>query len=672
MKKYKFNIHNLSCANCALKVEDELKKCADYQNVAVNFSTSVISLESDTDVDLKQLRNIVKSVEADVVVTSMGEDYEKNSDLGRLVLASLFFILSLCFTNFSLISEILMIVSYTLFLYRPFVAAVNIFLNSKTLNENALITISCLGAYLVDQKAEGAMVIFLYTIGKILEDKAVNKSRSSIKELMEIKQDYANLILDDRITTVDVDLVKEGDVLLVKKGEKIPVDGVVLNGETSLDMSSLTGESQKVLVGENDEVLSGSINLDNVIEFRATKSFENSTVSKILELITEGTNKKAKIENTVTKISKVYTPLVLFLSVIVVLFLSLFTQVGFDVALYRGLTFLVIACPCAMAISVPLAYFTGIGVCSRDGVLVKGSNYLDAFSKMNKIVFDKTGTITKGSWQIAKVDILNSKYQEEDLMKIVAAGEAFSNHPLAKLFSSIACDKKLVKNFREVTGKGIKFQYENKYVMIGANHFCKVKESGASIYVTINHKLVAAIYLDDGIKENVVTSLNDFKKRDIKTYLFTGDKLSVTQKIVGNLEFDCVKAELLPQDKFHLYEEIHESGDLIAFVGDGINDAPLLKRADVGISMGIMGADVAISASDVVIMNDDILKINKAIDISKKTNKIIKENLSFAIFTKVLILVLSVWGLSSMWMAVFADTGVTLLTILNTLRINKK
>ena len=497
---------------------------------------------------------------------------------------------------------------------------------------------------------EGLMVATLYLLGKILEEKAVNKTRNSIHELLTLKQDYANLQVGDNLVEISVDDIKVGDILCVKKGEKVPVDGIVISGKTKFDTSSLTGESELIEVKKNDKVLSGYINQDEVILMKCEKHYKDSTVAKILELVENASDKKANVETMVSKLSKIYTPIILVLAILVLLILPIF-KISFQDSLYRALTFLVISCPCAIAISVPLSYFTGIGASSRNGILIKGSNFLDNLSKMKKIIFDKTGTLTTGEFMVTNIEVHDNKYTKEEIIEILRKGESFSNHPIARSIMKLSNKKvntKDVHDYKEISGVGISYKIGEKLIKIGTKKVCDDEcDYNVSLHLNINSKHVASIYIDDGIK---------------------GDKKETAESIAHSLKIDDVYAEMLPQDKFLKYEEL-ERGEIACFVGDGINDAPVLKRASVGISMGGIGSDVAISSSDIVIMNDDLEKIPLGINISKYTNLIIKENLIFALGVKIIILLLSLFGITSMWFAVFADIGVTVLTILNTLRI---
>lgn len=679
MKKYKYRLNNLDCANCANKIEERLKKENNLSDVVVNFSSLTLSFMSNDDIKIEDISDIVTKIEPEVVVTKIDEEVKenkKNYNLIRLIIGVIIALFGL-YVNFNneIINKILIIASYVILLYRTFKVAVKMLIKSHTINENALITISSIGAYFVDKQMEGLMVITLYEIGKILEEKAVNNSRNSIKDLMNIKQDFANKVVGDKTEVISVEDVKINDILIIKKGEKIPVDGIVIEGETKLNLFSLTGESDLVNKKENDEVLSGSINEGKVIKIKTTKLFNDSTVSKILSLIEDATDKKSKTETFVAKMAKYYTPIVLMISLITFICFILFTDLTTYESIYRALVFLVISCPCAIAISVPLSYFTGIGVSSKNGILVKGSNYLDLLSRVNKIVFDKTGTLTSGAFKVTSFNLLDSSYSEDYILKLYALGENLSNHPIAKsIMNYINIDvNEKVKNHKEIEGLGVSYTYDDKKIKIGNNKMFDIKDDGSlNIYLSIDDKIVSSLTINDGIKEGVENTLNELSKKGIETYMFTGDSKENALSISEKLNIDKVYYELLPTEKYEKLEELLNDKDVVAFIGDGINDAPSLKRADIGISMGSIGSSSAIEASDIVIMDDDISKINKAISISNKVKRIIKENLVFSIGVKILILVLSAIGLANMWQAVFADVGVTIISILNTLRIMKK
>lgn len=674
MKKYKYNINNLDCANCAREIEESLNKNKDFKNIVVNFNTSKLSYESSKEFTLEEVNNLVKKVEPDAYLSEEEEEVKKEFSLKNLIIGIIIGLLGYFLKLPNIVKIILYLISYSFLLYKTTINAFKLLFKSKTINENFLITISCLGALAIGEVLEGMMVVALYTIGKVLEEKAINNSRKSIKGLLDIKENYANKKEGNELKKIRVEDVKTGDILVVKKGEKIPLDGVVIKGESALDTSALTGESEEVAVKVSSKVLSGSINKKDIIEIKVTALYEDSTVAKILELLESATDKKTKMETSISKISKIYTPTVILLAILVIIMLPIFTDVSPKSSIYRGLTFLVISCPCAIAISVPLSYFTGIGVASKKGILIKGSTYLDNLSNAKNIIFDKTGTLTNGSFRVEDITISDDSYSREDVIEILRKGESFSNHPIAKSILSLS-DKKVnsedVKNYKEIEGKGISFTLNNKKILIGNKNLCDC-DNDTILHLNIDGVHIASITINDGIKENAKVTIDGLKKHGIKTYMFTGDKKDIALDIGKKLGIDEIKYELLPTDKFSNYEKVSRNDAITIFVGDGINDTPVLKRADIGIAMGAVGQDAAIEASDVVLMKDDLVKILVAINISKYTKHIMIQNLLFAITVKILILLLSVFGLANMWFAVFADTGVTLLTIINTLRIMKK
>ena len=680
MKSYKFNIHNLDCANCARKIEEKLQANGNYANVSVNFSTLKLSFKSELDINKDDLEKEIQKIEDGVTLSLNNEEVNErnNSDIFNLIAGLAIFGISMLIKN-NIISTILIIISTIILLYKVFVKATKQLFKSKILDENALITISVIGAMLVGKVHEGIMVITLYEIGKILESKAISKSRKSISDLMNIKVDYANVKLNKEIKSLRVEDVQINDIILVKVGEKTPLDGIIVKGSSQIDNSSLTGESKLVSLKKNDQILSGSINVTSPLEIKVTKTYEDSTVNKILELVENATDKKAKTENFVSKAAKIYTPLVLTFACLFAIFVPLFTNMSYQDSIYKALVFLVISCPCSIAISVPLSYFSGIGTCSSRGILVKGSNYLDNLKDVKEIIFDKTGTITTGNFIISDIETLNKKYKKEELLKIAAYGESYSTHPIAKSIVNAYSKKILtnkISNFKENAGKGISYNLNNDNYKIGTANFVgykKIDSLNTIVYISKNDEVIGYIELEDEIKNDVSKSITNLKRNNINTLMFTGDKKDIALNIASKIGINNVQYELLPQDKYHLLEEKINSKEngKIAFVGDGINDAPSLALADIGISMGGVGSSAAIEASDVVIMKDDISKINEAIKISKFTNKIIMQNLVFSIGVKIAILVLSALGITDMWEAVFADVGTTIITIINTLRILK-
>ncbi len=696
MKKYEYEIAGLDCAACANEIQEGLNKNPEIKNANVNFAKMKLTYETDT-LSKEEIEKIVQSIEPEVELL---EANSKSKDLKnekaqkenrkklwlhilRLVIGAIVAGVGLYVPMPQIASTIFIVLGYAILLFKTAKNAVKLLFKSKTINENLLITISCIGAYLVGKSSEGLMVIILYEIGKILEEKAINKTRKSISDLMDIKPEYANLKKGDEIEIVEPSEVKVGDIVVAKQGEKIPLDGVVVKGTASLNTASLTGESKPQDVAENDIVLSGSIVLEGLLEIKVTEKYENSTVSKILELVENATDKKAKTETFVNKAAKIYTPIVIGIAILVGIFLPLISNVtygGENGSIYRALIFLVISCPCAIAISVPLCYFSGIGKSSKEGILIKGSDYLDELKDVKEIVFDKTGTLTKGQFGISKIEVYSDKYVENDVLKYVVWGESYSNHPIAKSIVRNAknVETKKVENYEEITGKGIKYNIDEKTVLVGNSSLVGKEDEIAEstkIYLKIDEELVGAILLKDEAKHGTKEAIQALNSRGIVTKMFTGDNKKVAKQIAEELGISEFEAEMLPDQKYsELEKELEKykgTNGKVAFVGDGINDSPVLARADVGISMGGVGSGSAIEASDIVVMTDSIDRIDCAIDISKKTSKIIKQNLIFSIGVKIIVLVLSVFGVANMWEAVFADVGATLITVLNSLRILK-
>lgn len=675
--KYKYKLNNLDCPKCANKIECKLNEHDKIGKANVNFSKLELTIETNSQENPKALiSKIVMSVEPSVKVLDLNENIDNSHvvkrKIFRLVIGISFSILGIFIFKNNL-SKIFIIIGYLILLSKTATTAIKSLFKSFEINENLLVTISCIGAYFTNNIQEGIMVISLYEIGKLLEYIAINNSRKSITELMNIKPEYANLKVGNNLNKVSPETVQVGDVITILEGEKIPLDGIVLKGNAKLNMQALTGESKLKEVNIDDQVLSGSINIKGLIEIRVTNTYESSTVAKILSLTETATDRKAKVETFVSKVAKIYTPAVLILAVLVAITFPLIFDISISSSIYRALVFLVISCPCAIAISVPLSYFSGIGASSKKGILIKGSDYLDSIGNIKEIIFDKTGTITTGKFLDYNLEILDNNYTKDEIISYLVSGEKLSNHPIAKSIIQIFNTKpQKVNDFEEIPGKGIMYKLKNDTVKIGSSTFCETNSNDSAIYINVNNNNIAKLELTDQIKKDAKKTIKLLKELGITTKMFTGDDKEIAINTAKKLGIDEVYYQLLPQDKYHLLENSLESKKgLIAFVGDGINDAPSLALADVGISMGGVGSDSAIESSDIVIMNDELNTIIEAINISKKTTKIIKQNLIFAIGIKILVLILSAIGISSMWQAVFADTGLTLLTILNTTRILK-
>lgn len=575
------------------------------------------------------------------------------------------------------------IVSYALIGFDIFKKAIKHLFRKDMFDENLLMTIATIGALCIGEYIEGVAVLLLYKIGEYLQDKAVDTSKEKIKNAIDIRAKYANVIKNGKVEKVDPETLKIGDIVVVKNGEKIPTDGVISKGNTRLDTSSLTGESIPKDVAENDEVLSGMINLGEVIEIKVTKAFEDSTASKILDLIENARESKSKTENFITKFSKIYTPTVIVIAILIAMSFPSIFGIGFADSLNRALIFLVVSCPCALVISVPLGFFVGMGNCSKKGILIKGSNYLDALSSVDTVAFDKTGTLTKGVFRITKINN-KSDMSDDEILEYLALCESYSNHYIAKsILTSYGkeIDKERIKEHSEIAGHGIKAVIDGKEVLAGnkslmdsQNIKVDVEDTvGTVIYIAIDKKYSGNVVLSDELKDNVLELSNNLKRIcGIKnTVLLTGDKENVAKKVAEEIKFNNVYGELLPQDKVEIVEKLKQgTKKKVAFVGDGINDSPVLASADVGISMG-NGSDIAIDTSDIVLMTDEPYKLVECIKISKKTKSVVIQNIVFALSIKVIVLLLSAMGISTMWEAIFADVGVSLLAIFNSIRIFK-
>ena len=604
----------------------------------------------------------------------------------KIIIALILYIFAMIIKfNNELINNLIFIISYIIVGFEILKKAIRNILKGKVFDENFLMSVATLGAFGIGEFPEAVAVMLFYQIGELFQSYAVDKSKKSIASLMDIRPDFANVYRNGKIEKVSPNEVKIGETIIVKPGEKIPLDGVIEEGTSTLDTKALTGESIPKEVTLKDEVLSGCINLNSVIKIKVEKEFEKSTVSQILDLVENASSKKSKSENFITKFAKYYTPIVVIIALILAIVPPLIIGGDFLSWIYRALSFLVVSCPCALVISIPLSFFGGIGGASKMGVLIKGSNYLEALSNVEIAVFDKTGTLTKGVFEVQEI---NPKgVSKEELLKIAAYAENYSNHPISKSLKQAyneKIDENKIKKFEEISGQGIKAQIDGKNVLVGNEklmqekqiEYEKLSKIGTICYIAIEGKYAGNIVISDKIKEDAKKTIEELKKNNIKqTVMLTGDKKSVGESVAKQIGIDKVYAELLPQDKVKKVEELLKTKSpkgKLAFVGDGINDAPVLAMSDIGIAMGGLGQDSAIEASDIVIMTDEPLKIVKTIKLSKKTMRIVKENIIFAISIKVLVLILTAFGLSTMWEAVFADVGVSILAIINALRALKK
>lgn len=556
--------------------------------------------------------------------------------------------------------------------------------SGQVFDENFLMMIATFGAFVVQEYTEAVAVMLFYQVGELFQSYAVGKSRQSITDLMDICPEYANLEVDGKVEEVDPDDVEIGSIILIKPGEKVPLDGVVIEGESFVDTSALTGESVPRKVTVDEDIISGCINGSGTLRVRVTKEFDDSTVAKILELVENATSKKAKVENFITRFAKYYTPIVTVAALLLAILPPIIFHDNWMIWLERACTFLVISCPCALVISVPMGFFGGIGASSKKGVLVKGSNYLEQLSEMDTIVFDKTGTLTNGVFDVTEV---NSKtYSKEELLGIAAAVEAFSTHPIAESVVRAASKNETActaANVEEISGHGIRGTVDGKDVLAGNHKLMKKFDvafdaytgNGTVVYVAVDGAYAGCIIISDTIKDGVKEAIADLKKAGVsKTVMLTGDRKEAALAVAGEIGIDEVHYELLPGDKVEKVEELLAQKDekkKLAFVGDGINDAPVLARADIGFAMGSLGSDAAIEAADIVIMDDDIRKIAKVKGISRKTMRIVKQNIVFALGVKAIVLILGAVGVASMWAAVFADVGVSVIAIMNSMRTLK-
>ena len=583
-----------------------------------------------------------------------------------------------------IINDILFIISYLIVGYDIILKALRNITRGKVFDENFLMTIATIGAFFIGEFPEAVAVMLFYQVGELFQSYAVDKSRKSVASLMDIRQDYANVYRNEEINKVNPNDVNIGEIILIKPGEKIPLDGIVVEGNSLLNTLALTGEAVPKSVSVNDEVLSGCINNEGILKVKVTKEFGESTVSKILDLVENASSRKSKSENFISKFAKYYTPIVVIIAILLAFIPALILDSNFKTWIYRALSFLVVSCPCALVISIPLSFFGGIGASSKIGVLVKGSNYLEALANTEIVVCDKTGTLTEGIFKVQKVNAID--YSKEDLLRYTSYAENYSNHPIALSIKEAYgkdINEKLVTKTKEIKGKGVIAKVDSKEVLVGNEKlmeeynvdYKKSNSIGTIIYIAIDKKYAGSIIISDKIKDDVYKAVKEFRENNVKKIvMLTGDREEISKNVSKELKLDNYYAELLPQDKVKKVESLMQEKSIdgkLVFIGDGINDAPVLALSDIGVAMGGLGSDAAIEAADIVIMTDEPSKLASAIKISKKTMQIVKENIVFSITVKILVLILSVMGLVSMWAAVFADVGVSVIAIINALRILK-
>lgn len=732
-------LNGLDCANCANKIESRVNKIDGIKEATVNFSTGLLIAEIKDEIlkdkIIKEIKMIVKKLEPNVKVeeklsnkeirnnpkecmssccSTKDENGEIKNYIGdtendkskyhidghlsgnsskvveyikeniMMIIGTVIYLIALSYSGKNnSVSIILFITSYLTIGGEVILTALKNINNGEIFDENFLMSIATIGAFFIGEYPEAVAVMLFYQIGEVFQSYAVNKSRKSISSLMNIRADYANVLRNNNEIKVYPEEVNLNEIILIKAGERVPLDGIVLNGESFLDTSALTGESVPREIKAGDEILSGSINDSGVLKVKVTKKYSESTVARILELVENASNKKAPTEKFITKFSKIYTPIVVIVAILVAIVPTIFIKDAlFSDWLYKALSLLVVSCPCALVVSIPLGFFSGIGAASKKGILVKGGNYLEALKESEVIVFDKTGTLTKGVFKVTNINTKN--ISKDELLEITAIGEANSNHPIAVSIKEAygkEINKEEIENYKEIAGYGIEAIIRGKKVLLGNSKlmiknnifYDKVNTIGTIVHIAINSEYKGNIIISDQIKENIKESISNLKGAGIKrTVMLTGDSNEVAEKVANEIGIDELYSELLPSDKVDKLEKILNKKigrGKVLFVGDGINDAPVLARADIGIAMGGVGSDAAIEAADVVLMKDNIDSISDAIKISRKTNKILWQNIIFSLCVKIIVMILVVLGLTNMWAAVFADVGVTLLAVINSMRI---
>ncbi|MEG1131596.1 MAG: heavy metal translocating P-type ATPase [Romboutsia sp.] len=703
-KKKELILNGLNCAHCAEVICEKVDKLGEVESANLNFINKVLTVNLVSGISSKETMdkviNIINDTEPGLDIQfkdnkktinksqSVEKDNNDKKDLIKLVIGVLVYIFGiyeLATGKESSFNTIVFVLAYIIVGGDVLLKALRNIGKGQIFDENFLMSIATIGALAIGESAEAVGVMVFYKVGEFLQAKAVGKSRKSITALMEIRPDYANLKVGSEIKEVSPYDVEVGDLIVVKPGERIPLDGTIIDGFSMVDTSALTGESLLREVGKGEEVLSGFINKNALLTILVEKEFEESTVSKILDLVENASAKKSKTENFITKFSKYYTPIVVISALLIAVVPPIIIPgASFDSWLYRGLIFLVVSCPCALVLSIPLSFFSGIGYASKQGILIKGSSYLEALRSVDTVVFDKTGTLTKGVFDVTSIKPIG--ISEDELLRYASIAEVNSNHPIAKSIvkyyeGNIDLDK--IKNYEEIAAHGITVDYEGEHILAGNEKlmmaqnifYSKAEEVGTVVYIAVNKRYRGYIVIADKVKDDSKSCIEGLKNIGIKrTVMLTGDNQAVADDIGKKLNLDKVYANLLPTDKVSKLEELYEGRnekEKIAFVGDGINDAPVLARADVGIAMGGLGSDAAIEAADVVLMTDEPSNIVKAIEISKKTNKIVWQNIVFALGVKLIVLVLGAGGVATMWEAIFADVGVALIAVLNAMRVMK-
>ncbi|MBU2493307.1 MAG: cadmium-translocating P-type ATPase [Bacteroidetes bacterium] len=694
MKKYQ--LKNIDCVSCAIKIEEGLSKLEGVKFVNVNFANSTMTIDTD---NIEMIKSKIKELEPEVELHNLGTNRNlvSKSELAEnkwailktisaltLVIIGLIFEREIHNTPYHFAEYLIFVTAYLISGWNVISKAFKNIIRGKVFDENFLMTIATLGAFAIDEMPEAVAVMLFYVIGELFQDIAVNRSRKSIKSLLEIKPDYANLKSNGEVKKVSPEEVLIGEEIVVKAGEKVPLDGKILEGNSFLDTSALTGESVPRKVKEKDVVLAGMINQSGLLTIRVTKLFSESSISRILELVENATSKKAETEKFITTFAKYYTPVVVFGAILLaVLPPLLFSGQLFSDWVYRALVVLVISCPCALVISIPLGYFGGIGGASKKGILVKGSNFLDALTQVKTVVFDKTGTLTKGEFKVSEI-VTSNGFSKEQIIDYAAHAEANSNHPIAKSILEaykFEIDNSRINDVSEISGHGIKVNIDGKLIFAGNDkllHKEKIEHKicdveGTVVHIAVDTEYAGYIIISDSLKDDSIAAIRNLRDKGINTIMLTGDNKSTTEVFAKKLGINKYYHDLLPENKVEHIEKLlsSDSKNKVAFVGDGINDAPVLARADVGIAMGALGSDAAIETADVVLMTDSPSKVAEAIDVANKTRKIVWQNILFALGVKSIFIILGIFGIATMWEAVFGDMGVAVLAILNATRVLK-
>lgn len=687
MEKLVLELVGLDCPNCAQKINQRVSKLSNVYESDMDFINKKMTVKADSNSVVEDIKRIVHELEPDVEVkpferhSHTHEKKNRTREVLEIFVSLVLFILSFIISA-DVPKLIISLLAFAVAGYGVVISAVRSLLKGEAFDETLLMTIASVGALCIGDVREGAAVMIFFRVGELFQDIAVERSRKSITSLLSLKSDTVNIKVGNEIKEIETEKVQVGDIMVVRAGERVPIDGIIVNGSSAFDTSALTGEAIPVEAEENSEILSGSVNLTSVVEIKASKKYEDSTIAKILEMVENASGRKADAEKFITKFARVYTPIVVAAAALLVLVPSVITGFSqFSTWLYRGLLFLVISCPCALVISVPLSFFAGIGGASRKGILIKGAKNIESLSKLKSVALDKTGTLTEGKFKVVDIVPNGDKVQKDYILKLSAYAESMSTHPIAK---SIVEEYKqpinsdILSNVVEEAGNGVKANVNGHEVLCGTRKLLEKNNVSAElkydnttcVYVALDGEYLGAVLLGDNIKPTSKSAIKQLKSKGISATLLTGDKKQTADNVAEKLGIDNVFSELLPADKVTKVEELikYETNRNVGFVGDGINDAPVIARADVGFAMGGLGSDVAIEAADVVLMNDDPMSIPLSVSISQKTMRIVKENIVFAIGIKILVMLMGAFGIADMWEAVFADVGVSVIAILNSLR----